>query len=233
MYISLNYKDVKAKEEYKKSIEENPRYSLDENILKKIITENKENHLNADLEYVYFISTLINSFYSTRMGNDRLHIVAKIISEKKGVTDKNVINIIEEINKKPFEYKKGNNDKNNKTFRAASFLSKYYAIHNRFLFHDGEYSDFAILDSAVEKCIKNIIDCAKENNPKYSQDFCKKLQKYKKKDIKNYEVLNKILKDIKDEINRAKDEDYEITLTDIDNYFWGISKNNNSSSTQN
>lgn len=231
MDIRLNYKEVlDVKENYKKNIK-STRYHYDEKILKEIITQHKEDYLNANLEYVYFISTLINSFYSTRMGNDRLFIVAEFISKYKGITTKDkVIEIIEDATQKPFEYKRTDSNTKEeikKTFKASSFLSKYYAIHNRFLFHDGKYSEYVILDSAVEKCIKNIMDCAKGNHSKYSQTFCKNIEKYKKKDLKNYKYLDEIINIICEEINREKDGIYKVTLTDIDNYFWGIIKFNN------
>ena len=52
-----------------KNIKSKERYNVEQDILKKYI--NKEKYLSSEFEYVYMISTLINSFYSTRMGADR------------------------------------------------------------------------------------------------------------------------------------------------------------------
>lgn len=56
-----------------KNIKSKERYNIEQDILKKYI--NKEKYLSSEFKYVYMISTLINSFYSTRMGADRLYAV--------------------------------------------------------------------------------------------------------------------------------------------------------------
>ena len=159
MCLSLKYNNVIKKiKKYSNNLKDT-RYNLDEKILENIIPKHKQDYLDSNLEYVYYISTLINSFYSTRMGNDRLFIVAKYISEHKNIDSlEKITQLIEEANNKPFKIKNKKNKKNEKNekneikyFKANSFLSKYYAIHNRILFNNNKYSEYAILDSNVKK----------------------------------------------------------------------------------
>lgn len=234
----LDYNDVcKALQKIKENLE-NTRYKYDEIILQKCIDEEK--YLKSDFEYVYYISTLINSFYSTRMGNDRLYEVAKFISEKQNIdTLEKVIGIINEAQDTGFKYtKKEKKDGKIITkeihFRALSFLTKYYAIHNRMICHEGEYSDLVILDSNVETNIKNIIDVVKKDNPpKYSKEFKNKMKTFFKKDIKDYRKLYEILTAILNEINRTKDSQKELNYTDLDKYFWKNSELNSSKKSDN
>lgn len=222
MYLSLKYDTVIGKiKEYSDNLK-NTRYNFDEKILANIIPKHKQDYLDSNLEYVYYISTLINSFYSTRMGNDRLFIVAKYISEHKNIDSlEKITQLIEEANNTPFKIKNKKNEI--KYFKANSFLSKYYAIHNRILFNNNKYSKYAILDSTVKKCIKEIIDNLNNKNSNYSKEFQTKFKQYKKKDIDDYTKLNEMLTIICNEINKSRTSNNRemITFTHLDRYFWG------------
>lgn len=224
--IDLTYKNVCEKiKEVEKNIAKT-RYALDESILKNIIPKHKEDYLKSDLEYVYFVSTLINSFYSTRMGNDRLYIVAEYISQYRNIRKLDqIIKIINEKNINKFQLKNVDKEiKKPKSFKAYSFLSKYYAIHNRMLKHNGDYSEFPIFDGRVEKCLKQIIHNVKENkNTNYSKKFVDKMKVFYIKDIYNYEKLYNMLNLIVEEINITKPQKaIPLNLTNIDRYFWSF-----------
>ena len=55
----------------------NTRYSTDETILKDRVP--KYIHKNSSFEDIYTVVTLINSFYSTRMGADDCFALSKIL----------------------------------------------------------------------------------------------------------------------------------------------------------
>ena len=57
----------------------NTRYSTDEKILEEYVS--KYIHENSSFEDIYTVVTLINSFYSTRMGADDCFALSKILHE--------------------------------------------------------------------------------------------------------------------------------------------------------
>jgi len=221
-FVNLQYCIVKKKINNHRKRLKRTRYNLDEKLLVDIIKNHISDYKKSKLEYVYYISTLINSFYSTRMGCDRLYEVAKYISKYKNVQNiKSVIQIIDKASEEKFFVKYA--DKESKKFGAYSFLSKYYAIHNRILFNNGNFSDFPICDNRVEKQLKIILHSVKNNNKHYTKDFIEEMKVFKIKDIKSYSKLYKMLCFIKEEINRTKPKKQpNASLTTVDNYFWSF-----------
>lgn len=224
-YVNLQYSIVKKKiNDHRKNLKRT-RYILDEKLLADIIKNHLSDYKESKLEYVYFISTLINSFYSTRMGGDRLYEVAKYISKYKNVQNiKSVIKIINKASQEKFLIKYANIDKESKKFKAYSFLSKYYAIHNRIIYHNGEFSEFPICDNRVEKQLKRIIHSVKNDNKKYYSDvFVEKMKHFKIQDIKSYDKLYNMLCIIAEEINHTKRKNQvPANLTTVDKYFWSF-----------
>lgn len=192
-----------------KNIKSKERYYTEQDILKKYL--NKEKYLSSEFEYVYMISTLINSFYSTRMGADRLYAVAEYISKNTNINNLDkVINVIN-CAKDNLHYK-------NKNFGAYSFLTKYYSVHDRYLNNTNSFN-YPIFDSAIEKCLKNII----ENKKQYSTKFQDYLNKFHKKDLKDYKKFNEVIENFLAEINSNVSEK-SLTKTELDKYFWTVGR---------
>lgn len=192
-----------------KNIESKERYNTEQDILKKYM--NKEKYLYSEFEYVYMISTLINSFYSTRMGADRLYAVAEYISKNTNIN--NLDKVITVINNA-----RGNLQYKNNNFGAYSFLTKYYSVHDRYLSNTNS-SNYPIFDSAVEKCLKNII----ENKKQYSTKFQDYLNKFHKKDLRDYRKFNELIENFLAEINSNASEK-SLTKTELDKYFWTVGR---------
>ena len=200
-----------------KNIQENQkrdfkRYTLDSEILNKNIDKNKlliENEKER-LEYIYFISTLINSFYSTRMGASRVYQVAEAINKKGPININDTNNIIETINDLTIYYETNNKEKH---YRPYSFLSKFFSLHGG--------RNLPIYDSRIENTIKLIINKSKENTELYSQNFINKIKPYKNADLKDYKKFKEIVDLIRNEIGPNKNENNEnISYSKLDQYFW-------------
>lgn len=192
-----------------KNTKSKERYYTEQDILKKYM--NKEKYLSSEIEYVYMISTLINSFYSTRMGADRLYAVAEYIS--KNININNLDKVISVVNGA-----KGNLCYGDKNFGAYSFLTKYYSVHDRYL-NNTNSSNYPIFDSAVEKCLKNII----ENKKQYSTKFQDYLNKFHKKDLRDYKKFNEVIENFLAEINSNVSEK-SLTKIELDKYFWTVGR---------
>ncbi len=218
-FITLNFKEIQNIIEKKRN-NLFERYKLDEAILEKYV--NKDEYLKSDLDYVYFISTLINSFYSTRMGGHRIYAVSQFISNYNDITTlEQVINIISSSQKSKIQIAK-----NGRKFCPYSFLTKYYAIHNRII-NGCKYSEIPIYDNSVDKSLKVIIHYVKNNkNDKYSNEFVKGISKYFIKDIKNNKLFCEMIRLIRDEIDKSNYTNQPVTYTNVDNYFWLLQQNN-------
>ena len=111
----------------------NTRYSTDEKILKEYVS--KCIHENSSFENIYTVVTLINSFYSTRMGADDCFTLSKILycnhteiykaiqsrKPKPGLVQ-NIIERQQELKQQDEETKRV----------AFSFTTKYFSILSRF-----------------------------------------------------------------------------------------------------
>lgn len=189
------------------------RYKLDSKILNEKIDANKLSLENTDekLEYIYYISTLINSFYSTRMGATRVYQVAKEINKKGPIKIDDIEKIIEIINGTSISYE--NSDKE-KHYRPYSFLSKFFSLHCD--------RNLPLYDSRIENTIKLIIKCAKEPHTElYSPNFINQITNYKNTDLKDYEKFKEIVDLIREEIGtNPKNNDEKISYDKLDKYFW-------------
>ena len=115
------------------------RYKHDEEILTEFVP--KLVRSDASFNEIYHIVTLINSFYSTRMGGDNCYKLAEILhKQNKNIlsavktgdekTVQNIVNIEQEkLDNVPF-----------------SFTTKYFSILSRYLHNDDK---FPIYDSVV------------------------------------------------------------------------------------
>ena len=185
------------------------RYDYDERLLKEYIKPPLlENH---NLESAYFKATLINSFYSTRMGAETLFkVVKKIEIYKDKINDilfsRHVVQ--EQLNSlNPFTEIKV--ERGEDSYGPYSFLTKYLAIHDRLLCyhhsqHKQEYSRLPIYDQLVSRCIVNL-----EN---------KKQLEATHNNLRNYQNLYRIISQIAQMMN------YGDNLTSVDNVFWAIGK---------
>lgn len=135
---------------HKKYIKYRKRYETDEDLLRKHIKEFLHEH--TDLSVVYFKSTLINSFFSTRMGADLVYNTAekicKVEIDLQKIIEDGPENHLEELTSS-FDKKNGPQIKN---YHPFSFFTKYLAIHSKVL---STNSKFPIYDHLVEKVIKN------------------------------------------------------------------------------
>ena len=116
----------------------------------------------CDKNYVYFISTLINSFYSTRMGADRLYATAmmlvengkdieKILKQEQPLSDEQ-LDMIQNISNKKLSLRKTEGEGNQ--FKSYSFTTKFLAIHSKYRKGGGYISLFPIYDGQVQLVIK-------------------------------------------------------------------------------
>ena len=189
----------------------NTRYSTDEKILEEYVS--KYIHENSSFEDIYTVVTLINSFYSTRMGADDCFALSKILHENHAKiweainqtqqTQQN-IKLVQGIikqqkNTKQEEYTKQDEE----TKRVAfSFTTKYFSILSRFLTGKDVYP---IFDSVVA----NVLDYYRYNldngNKKHSVSRCNSTNK---KDYAEYvEIINEL-------------KPTPCTYKHLDNYLW-------------
>ena len=135
-------KALKDKETYN-----NKRYEADKEMLEKYVDVEKimlEKYVDVEkiklgnLEYIYFISTLINSCYSTRMGADRLFATAIWLSGNKNcikikdiltkeALDNNDLDFINGICNQKIEGVLGG-----VKFHSHSFITKFLKIHDKY-----------------------------------------------------------------------------------------------------
>ena len=177
------------------------RYDYDEDLLKKHLTPFLKKH---DLSSAYFKATLINSFYSTRMGADTLFEVAKKIKANSNLIQhilrkRNIRGKENEINKflEECKIKQGN-----RYIRPYSFLTKYIAIHDRLAHHNG--ARFPIYDQFISKYLSKI------------KNFGDKELNISQKKLKTYtELYNSI---------DSLAEEFSHNFTAIDNVLWTIGK---------
>lgn len=131
------------------------RYSIDETLLAQYINNS---HI---LHNAYFKATLINAFYSTRMGADLVYQAAKhIANHEKLITHiirKDELNEDDLTNINEFCHQKLSRDRldeSKEDYNPYSFFTKYLAIHDRIV-NKKEESKLPIYDTLVEKVIKS------------------------------------------------------------------------------
>ena len=157
--------NTEAVEQFNKWFDEDVkknRYSTDEEILKQCVEQYIKIKPNPSRNDIYTIVTMINSFYSTRMGADDCWALSKILHDKhveirKAITEQDidcVRRIIEEQDKlkqnKEIENTANNRQEDIKRV-AFSFTTKYFSILSRFVAQTDLYP---IYDSVVA----NVLD---------------------------------------------------------------------------
>ena len=175
------------------------RYKLDE----RVLCEQIKNLIKADstLEDIYIVVTLINSFYSTRMGADLCYKYAKILQENHN--DIWVcLNNRDGNEENDFDTVQAILDKCKKELPiiAFSFISKYFSILSRYLVKEDR---FPIYDNVVARmlCYNN-----KDNYKKIHQSF----------NDKNYNDYANIVS----KLCRAEKIKYKA----IDDYLWNLGR---------
>lgn len=191
----------KINDMYKKYMKVSKRYALDEALLDRQITSNSHTKDEA-----YFKATLINSFYSTRMGADRVYSAAQKIESKKEliqkIIDYGIQNNLEAITKF-FE-----KEEEKETYHPYSFFTKYLAIHRRIL---KQKYDLPIYDSFVEKIIKHSdLYHAKEFNKYLKENDCTK-------NFKHYNTLYRTIEYFANKLTKGN-------FTDLDHILWLLGK---------
>lgn len=212
------------------------RYIADGKVFQEYIRYDSFN----DKNYVYFISTLINSFYSTRMGADRLYATAMMLAEN----GKNVEKLLKQ--EQPLSDEQLDMVKNtlsqelclrdaelnlrgeeSRSFRSYSFVTKFLAIHSKYR-KNGEYiSLFPIYDGQVKLVIKkyklNKIEILKKFvesfNFSTSKEWLSFNQYCKDNNIKNihlddYTQFYKLM--------NILSSSTELNLSQIDRLFWKL-----------
>ena len=188
----------------------------------------------CDKNYVYFISTLINSFYSTRMGADRLYATAikfarngqfidQILKYEQPLNNTMLYKIQKTLcHKLRLRKTEGNGNK----FRSYSFATKFLAIHSKYSLIGGEYiSLFPIYDGQVDIVIKKY----KLNKIEILKKF---IEKFNFSNSKEWLTFNQYCKD--NNIKTIHLDDYVqfyklmnilssstgLNLSQIDRLFW-------------
>lgn len=212
------------------------RYAADEKLLESYLKYDNF----RDKNYIYFISTLINSLYSTRMGADRLYATAIKFADH-GVFIKQILNqdrpmnntqldrihktLCQKLRLRTTELKLCGVGKE---FRSYSFATKFLAIHSKYSSVGGKYiSLFPIYDSQVKTVIAKFklhkIDTIKEFVTKFKfadtkewqafYDYCIK-NNIKTVCLENYTQFYKLM--------RILSLAAKLNFSQIDNLFWKL-----------
>ncbi len=208
------------------------RYKADKEMLEKYVDVEKIKLGNLD--YFYFISTLINSCYSTRMGADRLFATAKLLKKHaskihniltRDTLSNDELKTIKKICGKELELSEILEANH---FHSYSFITKFLKIH---ALYGMKREIFPIYDGNVKAVIKkyklNKIDTLKEivnsENAKSKEDAIKILEELEKEktktktlDIKNYVLFYKIMSILTIVLGT--------NFHDLDQAFWKLGK---------
>lgn len=196
---------------FKQSIEE--RYKIDTEILNAYIPNIIRE--NSSFDDIYVAVTLINAFYSTRMGADMCYKYAKILyKEHKNIwlclqSDTNfdndcamvqkILDICEDGKKK----EKTSQDYMSQT--AFSFISKYFSVLSRHVTHADR---FPIYDSVVARMLHWYL-CHKNENKNAAQIYSSATNK----EYKRYaEIINVLC------------VEHNIVYKELDDYLWNLGR---------
>ncbi|HNY25487.1 MAG TPA: hypothetical protein PKJ33_03000 [Alphaproteobacteria bacterium] len=179
------------------------RYTEDEKILNDIVP--KLIKPDSSLSDIYQVVTLINSFYSTRMGADICYKMALVLHENNKkiidcVLNKNIDKaqeIIEIFRKKSIGRKKKELESDQFSGVNFSFLTKYFSIVSRYKF---EKDNFPIYDGIVARVLTYN---TKKSFTKYGEN----------KDYKSYT----------NEIGNLINGKY-LEYKELDDYLWNIGR---------
>lgn len=138
------------------------RHVADDKILQKFIKNDDTVNKFRNKNYMYHISTLLNSFCSTRMGADRLFATAikfsdhgkfieAILNKQKPMNDTELNRIKETLCQK-LKLRKTEEKEESREFRSYSFATKFLAFHSEYL-SECKVSLFPIYDGQVKSVI--------------------------------------------------------------------------------
>ncbi len=140
---------------------ESTRYAVDNVLLTEFV--NKSIYKNAPFENIYHMVTLINAFYSTRMGADNCYEISQILHQ-----DNN--NIIDAVQQGDKQYVQTivNKQLNQNGRVAFSFTTKYFSVLSRYCYNK---DFFPIYDSIVAHMLdfyyrdkgKNLVSATHKN----------------------------------------------------------------------
>ena len=176
------------------------RYSTDEKILEEYVQKHIKSNPKPSFDDIYTFVTLINSFYSTRMGADDCWSLSKILHDNhaeiwNAITEKRQdIDLVQKIIKQQQDSKRV----------AFSFTTKYFSILSRFVVDKDIYP---IYDSVVANVLDYYFCKKNENNKKHSVSGCNSTNK------KDYITYVKIIDDLN--IKPYKH---------LDNYLWTVGR---------
>ena len=181
---------------YAKQSEIDNRYKHDEEILAKFIP--KSIKVDSEFNDIYFVVTLINAFYSTRMGNDYCYALSKLLHQ-------NHQEIFNSIKLGKIETLQNIIDKQENSLKRVefSFTTKYFSLLCRYV---KKCDEFPIYDSVVAK----ILDFYFYSNNKNT----KKLVSNMRKDYVTYYQC------ITDLIGKS-----DIKYKKLDTYLWWLGRN--------
>ena len=157
-------------------------------------------HKNSSFEDIYIVVTLINSFYSTRMGADDCYALSKILHDNHAdiwktikSEEQNVILVQSIINQQQDSKRV-----------AFSFTTKYFSILSRFVVNKDIYP---IYDSVVANVLDYYFCKNNGNNKKHSVSGCNSTNK------KDYITYVKIIDDLN-----------IMPYKYLDNYLWTLGR---------
>jgi len=178
------------------------RYSTDEKILEEYVQKHIKSNPKPSFDDIYTFVTLINSFYSTRMGADDCYALSKILHDNhaeiwNAITEKRQdIDLVQKIIKQQQDSKRV----------AFSFTTKYFSILSRFVVNKDIYP---IYDSVVANVLDYYFCKNSKDNKKHSVSRCNSTNK---KDYAEYvEIINEL-------------KPTPCTYKHLDNYLWTIGR---------
>ena len=193
----INFDSVNTFNSWYSKTKEDKRYKHDEEILSKFIHESIK--IDSEFNDIYFIVTLINAFYSTRMGNNYCYELSKVLY-------KNHEKIFNSIKLGETKTLQDIIDKQKKSLKQIefSFTTKYFSLLSR---HINKCDKFPIYDSIVAK----MLDFYFYSNNKNS----KRLISNMRKDYDYDSYYNRITNLI---------EKYHIEYKKLDTYLWWLGR---------
>ncbi len=164
--MSINWENISNTKPLGEEVGEES-YKSSQNLLEKYFEADD----HTDIDKIYHRVTLLNSFYSTRMGAERCYSVAEHIQENRELFNKLIFNDDKEskfklINKLipttiTYETIDKNKEVKKHIYRPYSFITKYCAIYT---WGNHEECLYPIYDSLVRELLKK--ERKESSNPK-------------------------------------------------------------------
>lgn len=209
------------------------RYKLDELVLKEYVP--RLVHKNSSLEEIYIVVTLINAFYSTRMGADDCYKLARLLwKRREGIMealdagDKQVVEsiVMEQIisktsynNKQKFQNNEGKQENADSIVRVAfSFTTKYFSILSRYLDKGDNFPIYdnlvaGLLDFYYRKEGKNLVSATNKNYMAYCEYIDKLGVRVSYKKLDHY--LWTLGRKIRDQCSHLSEDEYYMLMKKV------------------